>query len=310
MIYIKNKTKMRHLDLFSGVGGFSYAIDQVWDNVEHIFCDNNKFCCEVIKKNFGKESLIYGDVRTITRQQVIADTANNGRNRYDQKSGVEGQFAENQEQSGSGRSGGVAGCDSEFAGDRIVADPGSEEQRGLSGSQRQAVPDDGQGDFNDGQIREDSPSIPDGGINRGLGGVLSNQSSSNVEDIDKKEMSVQDKSSVREEQLFLSGDKSIGQSAEYIGTGDRGRSNTAKNDLRDMRGIGGVQGWENEDTVASPRLRETIGSDMALPKMSSPMAQKQSSDCPGGGDDNGICRDSDKRVSTFEGIDLLTGGFP
>jgi DNA (cytosine-5)-methyltransferase 1 len=41
-----------------------------------LFCDNNKFCQEVIKKNFGKESLIYGDIREITRSRVIADTTN------------------------------------------------------------------------------------------------------------------------------------------------------------------------------------------------------------------------------------------
>ena len=41
-----------------------------------LFCDNNKFCQEVIKKNFGKDSLIYGDIREITRERVIADTNN------------------------------------------------------------------------------------------------------------------------------------------------------------------------------------------------------------------------------------------
>jgi len=41
-----------------------------------LFCDNNKFCQEIIKKNFGKDSLIYGDIREITRSRVIADTNN------------------------------------------------------------------------------------------------------------------------------------------------------------------------------------------------------------------------------------------
>jgi DNA (cytosine-5)-methyltransferase 1 len=56
---------MRHLDLFSGIGGFAYAIDQVWDNAEHIFCDNDKFCREVIKKHWPN-SKIYDDIRKIT----------------------------------------------------------------------------------------------------------------------------------------------------------------------------------------------------------------------------------------------------
>lgn len=56
---------MLHLDLFSGIGGFAYAADQVWDDVEHIFCDNDKFCQAVLKKHWP-ESEIYGDIRAIT----------------------------------------------------------------------------------------------------------------------------------------------------------------------------------------------------------------------------------------------------
>jgi site-specific DNA-cytosine methylase len=56
---------MIHLDLFSGIGGFAYAIDQVWDGVEHIFCDNDKFCQQVLKKHWPN-SKIYGDIRELT----------------------------------------------------------------------------------------------------------------------------------------------------------------------------------------------------------------------------------------------------
>lgn len=63
---------MIHLDLFSGIGGFAYAIDQVWDNVEHIFCDNDKFCQQVLNKHW-KGSKVYGDIK-----EVIADTSSKG----------------------------------------------------------------------------------------------------------------------------------------------------------------------------------------------------------------------------------------
>jgi len=56
---------MNHLDLFSGIGGFAYAVDQVWPGSTHVFCDNNEFCQQVIKKHWP-ESRIYGDIRTIT----------------------------------------------------------------------------------------------------------------------------------------------------------------------------------------------------------------------------------------------------
>ncbi len=67
---------MTHIDLFSGIGGFALAARTVWgDEYENVlFCDNNKFCQQVIRKNFGKESVIYGDIREITRERVIADT--------------------------------------------------------------------------------------------------------------------------------------------------------------------------------------------------------------------------------------------
>lgn len=56
--------KIIHLDLFSGIGGFAYAADQVWNNVEHIFCDNDKFCQQVLNKHWP-EAKIYDDIRSI-----------------------------------------------------------------------------------------------------------------------------------------------------------------------------------------------------------------------------------------------------
>lgn len=56
---------MLHIDLFSGIGGFSYAADQVWPGIEHVFCDNDKYCQQVLKKHWPN-SKIYGDIREIT----------------------------------------------------------------------------------------------------------------------------------------------------------------------------------------------------------------------------------------------------
>lgn len=62
--------------MFTGIAGFALAAKIVWGNdYENIcFCDNNIFCQEVIKKNFGKESLIYGDIKEVTKERIIADT--------------------------------------------------------------------------------------------------------------------------------------------------------------------------------------------------------------------------------------------
>mgnify|MGYP001579728336 CR=1 FL=1 len=57
--------KITHIDLFSGIGGFALAADRVFPGIEHVFCDNDSFCAEVLKKHWP-ESKIYGDIRTIT----------------------------------------------------------------------------------------------------------------------------------------------------------------------------------------------------------------------------------------------------
>lgn len=56
---------MKHLDLFSGIGGFALATEMVWNNVEHIFCDNEPFSQAILKKHWPT-SQIYGDIRTLT----------------------------------------------------------------------------------------------------------------------------------------------------------------------------------------------------------------------------------------------------
>ena len=58
---------MKHIDLFSGIGGFAYALDQVFyeEKNEHIFSDNDPFCQAVLRKHWP-EAEIYGDIRELT----------------------------------------------------------------------------------------------------------------------------------------------------------------------------------------------------------------------------------------------------
>ena len=66
---------MKHIDLFSGIGGFALAADGVFGDVEHIFYDNDLFCQEVLKKHWPN-SKIYGDIRSFA-----TDTEREGRER-------------------------------------------------------------------------------------------------------------------------------------------------------------------------------------------------------------------------------------
>lgn len=60
---------MKHLDLFSGIGGFALAVEEIWPDSEHIFCDNDRYCQELLKLRFPN-SKIYGDIKEI---KSIAD---------------------------------------------------------------------------------------------------------------------------------------------------------------------------------------------------------------------------------------------
>lgn len=56
---------MKHLDLFSGIGGFALAVEAVWPEAEHVFCEIDPFCQQVLKKHFPN-SKIHEDIKTLT----------------------------------------------------------------------------------------------------------------------------------------------------------------------------------------------------------------------------------------------------
>jgi DNA (cytosine-5)-methyltransferase 1 len=65
---------MRHLDLFSGIGGFALAAREVWGEEHEVvgFCDNDHFCQNVLSKNFPGVP-IYGDIRELTAERLATD---------------------------------------------------------------------------------------------------------------------------------------------------------------------------------------------------------------------------------------------
>lgn len=56
---------MNHIDLFSGIGGFALAVDTVWPDSKHIFCEIDPFCQKILSKHWP-QSKIYGDIRFFT----------------------------------------------------------------------------------------------------------------------------------------------------------------------------------------------------------------------------------------------------
>ncbi len=67
---------MRHLDLFSGIGGFALAARWVgWETVG--FCEINPYCQKVLKKHWPKVP-IYDDIKTYTGTAGTADIITGG----------------------------------------------------------------------------------------------------------------------------------------------------------------------------------------------------------------------------------------
>ncbi len=58
---------MKHLDLFSGIGGFALAAQWVWQEQHEIvsFCEIDSFCQKVLRKNFPTIP-IHNDIRTLS----------------------------------------------------------------------------------------------------------------------------------------------------------------------------------------------------------------------------------------------------
>ena len=56
---------MKHLDLFSGLGGNSLALDWVYPNVEHIFVEIDTFCQKLLRQHWP-EAPIYENVKTFS----------------------------------------------------------------------------------------------------------------------------------------------------------------------------------------------------------------------------------------------------
>ncbi|MEH2114022.1 DNA cytosine methyltransferase [Nostoc sp.] len=57
--------KLKALELFAGIGGFRLGmananIQTVWAN------DINELCCKVYESNFGKDSIVLGDINEIS----------------------------------------------------------------------------------------------------------------------------------------------------------------------------------------------------------------------------------------------------
>lgn len=60
---------LRHLDLFSGIGGFALATEMIWDDVEHIFCEIEPFCQKVLNKHWPNAK-IYEDIKKLRGEEI------------------------------------------------------------------------------------------------------------------------------------------------------------------------------------------------------------------------------------------------
>jgi DNA (cytosine-5)-methyltransferase 1 len=71
------QTKLKVLDLFSGIGGFSLGLESTGHFETIAFCEKDQFCQKVLQKNF-KNILIEGDVRNVKGDKYKADVVTGG----------------------------------------------------------------------------------------------------------------------------------------------------------------------------------------------------------------------------------------
>ena len=62
--------KLKILDLFSGLGGFSLGLERTGSFETIAFCDNDKYSKLVLQKHW-KGVKIYNDVKEITKEKLI-----------------------------------------------------------------------------------------------------------------------------------------------------------------------------------------------------------------------------------------------
>ena len=66
---------LKHLDLFSGIGGFSLGLESAGLVETVAFCDFDQYCQQVLNKNFPSVP-VYGDVKELNYDKLRADGIN------------------------------------------------------------------------------------------------------------------------------------------------------------------------------------------------------------------------------------------
>ncbi len=69
------KKKLQHLDLFSGIGGFSLGLEEIGLVETVAFCDFDKYCQEVLKKHWPNVP-IFSDIKELTYEKLKANGIN------------------------------------------------------------------------------------------------------------------------------------------------------------------------------------------------------------------------------------------
>ena len=73
---MKQRKKLQHLDLFSGIGGFSLGLESAGLAKTVAFCDIDNFCQKVLKKHWP-EVPIFSDVKELTYEKLKSNGINN-----------------------------------------------------------------------------------------------------------------------------------------------------------------------------------------------------------------------------------------
>ena len=208
--------KIKHYDLFAGIGGFSYALDNIFHEQknEHIFCEWEAFPTAVLKKHWP-DATYYQDIDEMVKQ---------------------------------------------FTGLSAI------EYNNLHGLSTVE------------EIRQRSQPLSKRDVNSRHRELLRNIETSDVEDTTTQGVRDAEESAPRKRESFLQRHESKRQSSESIRESNQKRSSDSSDSLSNMRGHGGIQRREDKNTSTPSRLQQTVGSGVAMSKMSPRMAQELQAD--------------------------------
>lgn len=166
------------------------------------------------------------------------------------------------------------------------------------------------------KIRSGKRNVRKGIINSGNSPILCYNPPSDAQNTEAQGGEISQQTSIPAGEPFLQRNESPRPYSKCSGICNQKGDCDKKNPLRKMRGFRDIQEQKDENPSSSPELQQTIGCNVALPEVSSSMAQGEQTNSDKKishatiNPVSGTCQQQHAIVARRGEIDILSGGFP